>query len=802
MTERHNVHAKYQSHDIMHFEPDYKTGLNTEQVKQRIEEGAVNKAVVHASRSVGRIIFENVFTLFNILNIVIAAMIIAVGDYRNLLFMGIVISNTVIGIFQEIKAKRTVDRLTILTEPRITVIREGKEAEIGAEEVVLDDVMLLRAGNQICADGTVLHGEGFEVDESLVTGEADAIMKPDGSELLSGSFVTAGVGYVRVMRVGKENYASRLAIEAKREKRARSELMNSLNRIVKFLTFAVIPIGLLLFYSQYFRGNLPFAKAVTGTAAALIGMIPEGLILLTAIAFAVGVINLGMKKTLVQSMPCIENLARVDVLCLDKTGTITSGSLQFEKLEVIEDNQVQLETALTMLTHAIPDKNQTHEALAKAFVPGQDVWEKSRTVPFSSARKFSGATFAGHGTWVLGAPEFVLGPLYQEIKPRCEDAAKQGYRVMVLAFTDNPFTDEHLPEGVRAKALILLADTIRSEAPSTFEYFRQQGVSIKVISGDNPVTVSTVAARAGLENAERLIDMSHLEGEPDYKSLVEEYTVFGRVTPYQKRELLKALKKNGHTVAMTGDGVNDVLALKEADCSIAMPTGSEAARQIADLVLLDSNFSALTYVVFEGRRVINNIERVATLYLTKMVFACLMAVVFILIARPYPFVPIQLTVANALTIGIPSFFLALEPNKARVQGSFMQKVLIKSVPAGITVVISSLLIQLTGVLLLLSASQVSAISVLSAAFVGFVVLFNVCKPFDTKKIVLFTLMAVGYVLTLFFFGSLIYMPNVFNSLALIYLPHMALALCFMRIIENIIKWIELKIGNRKRIHTH
>lgn len=774
---------------VQRIEADYHTGLDANAVEQRRLCGLANHAVASPSRTVGRIYLDNIYTLFNVVNTIIAVMIAAVGDFRNLLFMGVVVSNTAIGIFQEIKAKRTVDRLSILTEPKATVVRDGHECKIAAKDLVLDDVMLLAAGNQIGADGLVLHEEGLEADESLVTGEANAISKHEGDEVLSGSFVTAGKGYVRVMRVGRENYASKLTIEARREKKIRSELMTSLNRIVTFLSVAIIPIGILLFCSEVFRSSIPFTHAVTGTAGALVGMIPEGLILLTSIAFAVGVINLGRKNTLVQTMPCIENLARVDVLCLDKTGTITSGLLQFERMEVVCGSNAGIEAALSALLHALPDRNPTHEALAAASGPPPG-WVGMKSVPFSSARKYSGVTFEGHGTWVLGAPEFVLGDRYQALRPRCERTAREGYRVIVLAFSDMPFTDEHLPQGLEPRALLLLSDQIRPEAPATFAYFREQGVSIRVISGDSAVTAAAVAKRAGLYGAGRMLDMSGVSLDADYRNLVDAYTVFGRVTPYQKRALLRALKANGHTVAMTGDGVNDVLALKEADCSIAMPAGSEAARQISDLVLLGSDFSTLKDVVFEGRRVINNIERVATLYLSKVVYACLLAVAFILITRPYPLVPIQLTIINVLTVGAPSFFLAIEPNRARVQGSFLKKVLLRSVPPGLSVVLSALLIQLTGYIFRLDVHQVSAITVMVAAFISFNVLYNVCKPFDLKKVILFVLMAAGFLLAMIFAHGIFYMPTVFNHLSLFYLPHIVLAFCFVRLLETLIRHLE------------
>lgn len=773
--------------------PDCRAGLNTMEVERRRRDGLANQAVASPSRTVGKIYFDNIFTLFNVLNLVIASLIIAAGDFRNLLFMGVVLSNTAIGIFQEIKAKRTVDRLTILTAPKATVVRDGRESSVHINDLVLDDVMLLTAGNQIGADAVVLHGEGLEVDESLVTGEAIPIVRREGDEVLSGSFVTAGKGYVQVIRVGRDNYASKLAIEAKREKKARSELLTTLNRIVRFLSAAIIPIGILLFSSQFLRSHIPFARAVTGTAGALVGMIPEGLILLTSIAFAVGVIHLGRKKTLVHSMPCIENLARVDVLCLDKTGTITSGRLRFEQMKVLNGDRSDIGAALAALLHALPDRNPTHEALAAEFRQPPD-WVVTGSVPFSSERKYSGATFERHGTWILGAPEFVLGIQYTKLQPQCEAAASEGYRVLVLAFADEPITDGGLPKNLKPSALLLLSDMIRPEAPSTFDYFREQGVGIRVISGDSPVTAAAVARRAGLAGTERMIDMSTVRADTDYRELADRHTIFGRVKPDQKRELLRALKANGHTVAMTGDGVNDVLALKEADCSIAMPAGSEAARQIADIVLLDSDFSTLKDVVFEGRRVIHNIERVATLYLTKVVYSCLLALAFILVARPYPFVPIQLTLINALTVGIPSFFLALEPNRARVQGSFLRKVLLKSVPAGLSVVLATLLIQLAGYLLALDVRQISTVSVMVTAFISYTVLYQVCRPFDRKKAVLFILMAAGGILSLVFANRIFYLPDVFSRLALLYLPFMGLALWFMRLTASLIH----RIGSRRK----
>lgn len=709
-------------------------------------------------------------------------MIIAVGDFRNTLFMGVVITNTSIGVIQEIKSKRMVDKLSILTQPKVVAVRNGNKSQISVDSLVLEDVVTLKAGNQICADGVVMRADGLEVDESLLTGESEPVAKNTGNEVLSGSFVTAGEGYVCITRVGNDSYAAKLATEAKRDSRSKSELMNSLNKIVRFLSIIIIPVGLLLFCSQYFLSRVPFSRTVSGIAAALIGIIPEGLVLLTAIAFAVGVINLSRRKTLVQSMPSMENLARTDVLCLDKTGTITNGQIKVEKMVPLNKSQDELEQALGAVLHNFSDTNQTQHALLQKYKKSVD-WTKTKAVPFSSARKWSCVSFKDKGTWVLGAPEFVLGSGYEAIKPACEQHAKNGFRVMVFAYAQGEFDGEKLPQGIEPCALILLSDVIRDDAAETLKYFYEQDVDIKIISGDNPLTVSAVAARAGVRGADKCVDMGSIGQSTDFGRLAGEYTVFGRATPSQKRELIKALKAGGHTITMTGDGVNDILALKEADCSIAMPQGSDATRKISDIVLLDAGFAPLVHVVLEGRRVVNNIEKVATLYLVKVIYSCLLAVIFIFLPFPFPFLPIQLTVINALTIGIPSFFLALKPNKARVQGKFLRKVMLQSVPAGVAVVIMLIIIQLLGVPFHLDIHEKSAISVIVTACLSFYVLFRVSRPFDTKRAVLFAAMLLGFVGSVTIAAGFFYLPPILSWLALFYLPLMILSIGLVKALE-------------------
>ena len=699
-------------------------GLTQVQVEERIAAGKVNIQPQSKTKTIGRIVKDNSLTLFNILNIILALMVIFVESFQNLLFINVVVINTLIGIVQEIKAKKTIDKLSLISRPHVTVLREGNPQEIVFEKIVLDDILILTAGKQIPADAQVVKGE-LEVNESLLTGESDSIMKYEGDTLLSGSFVVSGQATVQVTEVGRDNYASKLVEAVKVAKKPNSEIMKALAFIMKSISIVIVPLGLLLLYKQLIVQQLPLQAGVTQTVAALIGMIPEGLVLLTSVALAVGVIRLGQHQTLVQELYCIETLARVDVLCLDKTGTITEGNMEVLSMETIchDKNSVQ---AIRALIVNLKDDNATFRALSDSCKGEAPKWQCDRVIPFSSERKWSGAFFGGQGSFVIGAPEFILKDRYPEIQEKVEQYASQGNRVLMLGYAAEPFKEDgSLPDHIRTMALLPMGDKIRSEAKKTLEFFRNQGVEIKVISGDNPVTVSQVAHRAGLLDWDNVVDAATLTEDEDVRNAAQAYSVFGRVTPEQKRLLIEALKRAGHTVAMTGDGVNDVLALREADCSIAMAEGSDAVRQVSQLVLLDSNFANFTRVLMEGRRVINNITRAASLFLVKTMFSLMLAIIVIIANEAYPFVPIQLTLISALTIGAPSVFLALEPNKNRITGNFLEKVLKKSLPGALTVVFNVVMIMIVGAYLHLDQQQISTLAVISTGLIGLVILFRV-----------------------------------------------------------------------------
>lgn len=724
-------------------------GLTQAQVEERIADGKVNVQPQSKTKTIGRIIKDNSLTLFNMLNIILALMIIFVESFQNLLFINIVIINTFIGIIQEIKAKKTIDKLSLISQPHVSVLRDGKLEEIVFEKIVMDDILILKAGKQIPSDSQVVKGE-IEVNESLLTGESDSIMKYEGDALLSGSFVVSGQATVQVTQVGLENYASKLVEAVKVAKKPNSEIMKALGFIMKSIGIVIVPLGLLLLYKQLLVQNLPLQVSVTGTVAALIGMIPAGLVLLTSVALAVGVVRLGRHQTLVQELYCIETLARVDVLCLDKTGTITEGNMEVLSMETIchDKNPVQ---AIRALITNLKDDNATYRALSESCQGEAPKWLCERVIPFSSERKWSGAFFAEQGTFVIGAPEFVLKERYDEIKEKVEHYASEGNRVLMLGYAKEPFKEDgSLPENIKTIALLPMGDKIRHEAKKTLEFFRNQGVDIKVISGDNPITVSQVAHRAGLLDWDNFVDASTLTEDEDVHKAAQIYSVFGRVSPGQKRLLIEALKNQGHTVAMTGDGVNDVLALREADCSIAMAEGSDAVRQVSQLVLLDSNFASFTRVLMEGRRVINNITRAASLFLVKTMFSLMLAVIVIIANEAYPFVPIQLTLISALTIGAPSVFLALEPNKNRITGNFLEKVLKKSLPGALTVVFNVVLIMIVGSYLALDHQQISTLAVISTGLIGLVILFRVSQPLDNKRWALFFTMTVSFLCCVLF----------------------------------------------------
>ncbi len=652
--------------------PDPSTGLSSAEVADRVARGLANTVPSAPTRTIGQIVRSNVFSPINLIVAILAALVIIAGSPKNALFGGVIIANSVIGVVQEVRAKRVLDQLRVVNAPRAHAVRNGKVSELQVHELVLDDVIELRTGAQVVADGLVLTHENLEIDESLLTGEADPVVKADGDDVLSGSAVVAGTGRMVVTKVGAENYAVKLAEEARRFTLVNSPLRNDVNRIVTWVGYLIIPVGLLLASSQFLRRDETWQQSIISTVAGLVGMVPEGLVLLTSVAFAVGVVRLAGRRCLVQELPAIEVLARVDVLCVDKTGTITEGSMALADVQPLAQvARSTVDAALNALAQLDPDPNATSRALQQAY--GEpSTWTVTGRVPFSSARKWSGMTFADHGSWVLGAPENVLTSNYAgDMQAQVEGHATSGQRVLVLANADGAFadgSDATLPP-VTPVALVLLEDVVRADAPATLKYFADQGVTVKVISGDNNVTVGAVARRAGLAGWRDNIDATTLPADDTeaFADAIEHSTVFGRVTPHQKRAMVRALQHKGHTVAMTGDGVNDVLALKDADCGVAMASGSEATRGVAQLVLMDSNFAAMPAVVGEGRRVINNIERVASLFLAKTTYSVILSLLTGVFAFAYPLRPIHLSIFSWFTIGLPAFVLALEPNDAASQ---------------------------------------------------------------------------------------------------------------------------------------
>lgn len=678
------------------------TGLTNEQVNQRIAEGKVNNNENPNTRTYKQIVKENTLTFFNFLNLVLLVLVLFVGSYKNSMFVTIIVINTAIGIFQEVRAKKTIDKLAILTESKALVLRDGQRHTISTEELVLDDLVYLKTGDQVPADAKVLEGS-LEVNESLLTGEADNLAKAEGDELFSGSFVTSGEACCQVIHVGKDNYAAQITSEAKEFKRHNSELRNSLNIILKVISIIIVPLGMLLFYKQFYLVGDDLKNSVVSTVAAVLGMIPEGLVLLTSVALTLGALVLANKKTLVQELYCIETLARVDTLCLDKTGTITEGSMCVDHIEPYTEEEPEktedapaageanrkdpleeMRQIMGNLMAVLKDENATAAALRKEFTVRRDM-TLVHAIPFSSDRKYSGACFENHGTYLMGAVQFLFPEGYEELKKKCREYAGQGLRVLVLAHSEEPSEENGLPEGLAPTGMILLTDVIRQEAPDTLAFFDSQGVDLKVISGDDPATVASIAKKAGLKNAEHYIDATMITSQEELERAVAECSVFGRVTPQQKKAMVQALKKQGRTVAMTGDGVNDVLALKEADCSVAMAQGSDAAKNIANVVLLDSNFASMPHIVNQGRRVVNNIRTAASMFLIKTIFSVCLSLLTIFFGEAYPFEPIQMSLISACAVGIPTFLLAQENNYDKIDHTFLRHVFMNAFPAAVTI---------------------------------------------------------------------------------------------------------------------
>ena len=738
------------------YQADISRGLSQEQVQERIDSGWTNEMVTEESKTVGQIIKGNLLTYFNLIFAILAILVVAAGSFRSLTFLPVVIANLFIGILQEIRAKKTLDQLTMLNAPKAEVVRNGHISEIPAEELVLDDIVIFRAGDQICADAIVLDGSVL-VNEALLTGESDELRKELGDFMMSGSFVVSGECYARLERVGADSYISELTLEAKaQDQKKHSEMLRVLDRMVGIVGILIVPIGVFLFVQQYVFSGASFQSSILSMVAAVVGMIPEGLYLLASVTLVVSVIRLASQKVLVHDMKCIESLARVDVLCVDKTGTITENEMQISSvipMEGFDPTQgVGLKAQISTLIAAMPEGNLTMQALKRYFKT--PLKKNAEAVfPFSSTYKYCTAVFPDNA-YVLGAPELVLRSDYEKYRPLMESYSADGFRTVLFGRYEGVPDGQALTEPVIPMGLILLTNPIRRDAPETFRYFAQQGVAIKVISGDNPLTVSQIAAEAGIPGAENYVDASTLETEDALRSAAEQYTVFGRVTPEQKRLLVRALRSAGHTVGMTGDGVNDVLALKEADCSVAMASGCDAAAQVSQLVLLESDFSAMPSVVAEGRRVVNNIQRSASLFLVKNIFSFLMSVFSACFMLNYPLEPAQISLISMFTIGIPGFFLALQPIAEAIHGRFLSNVLIKALPAGLTdfLVVGALVIfgRVFGV----NETDISNACTMLLAIVGFMILHHISKPLNLLRWIVWVGSGVGLLVCSIYLGDI------------------------------------------------
>lgn len=802
----HNICRPYTQEEVFYLDTNSESnldtrgvpimGLTSEEVRVRIDNGQTNHTDISTQKTVGQIVKSNLLTYFNLIFLILTVLLCIVGSFRNLTFLPVIIGNTVIGIFQELRAKKTLDKMSMLNAPHSIVVRDGEQQQIQSEELVKDDIIILSAGNQICADATVLSGS-ISVNEALLTGESDEIKKKSGDGLMSGSFVVSGQCYAKLDKVGNESYISKLTAQAKAMGDGeQSEMIRYINKLVKWVGIIIIPVGIILFCQAYIMNGETFKKSVVSMVAAVLGMIPEGLYLLTTVALALSTIRLAKKQVLLHDMKSIETLARVDVLCVDKTGTITEPGMQVTELVIsgrcgdAEMDKRAFAHLLADYSSVIEDNNATMEAI-RAYVDKNEIEKGSRTLlktqPFTSANKYSKVSFV-EGDYMLGAPEFIMKDRYGDISEEIEEYQSKGYRVLLMAeqsgssamadtenAADTDKSGQQTP-GVKGAAdmassragmvspigYIVLSNPIRENAESTFTYFKEQGVAIKVISGDNPATVSEVAKRAGIDGAENYVDASTLASEKDITEAVDKYTVFGRVTPKQKQLIVRALQKQKHTVAMTGDGVNDILAMKDADCSIAMASGSEAAAQAAQTVLLDSDFGRMPYVVFEGRQVVNNIQRSASLFLVKNIFSLLMAIFSAIFAITYPLEPSQISLISMFTIGLPGFLLALEPNRDRIEGNFMVNVMLKALPAGLTDVLSVGALVICGQVFNLPSEDIATAGTMLLAVVGFMIIIKISHPFNKMKYGVLLINIIGLLFCGLFLGRLFAIESISN----------------------------------------
>ena len=771
---------------VERYNPNIEEGLTSYQVNKRIEDNLVNIDTEVSTKSVSEIVKQNVMTLFNIINIILAIAVICVGSFKNLTFIIIITINTLISIIQELRSKKTLDNLKVIAASKIHVIRNSSDMFINVNEVVLDDIIKLEIGNQVVVDSIIKDGE-VEVDESFITGEADTVFKKNGDMLLSGSFIVSGRATCQVEHIGYDNYTAKISSDTKYIKPVSSEIMRSLNKIISTISFLIVPVGILLFSRQmYIEGN-NIQQAVVSTVAALIGMIPEGLVLLTSTVLAVSVIRLSQRKVLVQDLYCIETLARVDTLCLDKTGTITEGKMEVTAEVLFEE--CDFTSIIGNISHSLEENNPTALALLDKYGKS-DTFKVVEKIPFSSRKKYSGIVLEDK-TYVIGAAEFILkknDSCLETISKYTDD-----YRVILLAVAD----DKNL-KNVKPLGIFLLQDKIRADAYDTLNYFKEQNVTLKIISGDNPNTVLGIAKRAGFPDSVKMVDATTLNTDEDIIAAVEKYDIFGRVTPEQKKRIVLALQYLGHTVAMTGDGVNDVLALKKADCSIAMASGSDATKNVSQLVLLDSNFASMPYVVAEGRRTINNIEKSSSLFLVKTIYATLLAIIFIFIDMPYPFIPIQLTLASTVTVGIPSFVLALQDNYDLVQKNFLKRVLKRAVPPAFTIVLNILVVFVASTLFNFSYIQTSTLSAFVTGYVAFMLLFKTCLPFNKLRVVLFSTMVALYITGFFCFRNLFSFSVLDFKMCIVILICIGFAHFMYYSFENMLNYLELK--TKKRIN--
>lgn len=771
-------------------------GLTVAEVNARIEAGKINIADDSSDRTTGKIIRDNLLTYFNLIFLVITVLLCIAGAFRDLTFLPIIIGNILIGIVQELRAKKTLDKMKILNAGHAVVIREGKRQKVTAEELVIDDLVWLSSGDAICADSVVVSGE-ITVNESMLTGEADGIVKKENEELLSGSFVVSGEGYARLTRVGNDSYISKLTNEAKALKKGEeSEMIRSINMFVKVIGIIIIPMSVILFVQAFVFRNASFRTSITSMVASIIGLIPEGLYLLTTLALAVSMMKLAKDKVLLHDMKSIESLARVDVLCVDKTGTITKPEMTVTEIVSCDDSMNEVFTDYVMSSI---DNNATAVALKK-YLNDNNVMNGKRTAskvyPFNSTVKYGAMAFNGD-YYVLGAPEFIIKTGFNNLKDDISQYTTKGYRVIVLAKAESLTRDGVIDGEILPLGFVVLANEIRDNAVETFTYFKEQGVAIKVISGDNPATVSEVARQAGIENAEKYVDASTLTDNLMISEAIAKYTVFGRVTPKQKQQFVKALKMQGHTVAMTGDGVNDILALKDADCSVAMASGSEATAQAAQIVLLDSDFSRMPEIVLEGRRVVNNVQRSASLFLVKNIFSLLLTIFSTVLMISYPLMPSQVSLISMFTIGIPGFLLALEPNKSRIKGHFLGNVLLKALPAGLTDFFAVSALVICGHVFNIPSTDIATASTLLIAVVGFMIMIKISHPFNKFKYGILALNIFGLIFCGLFLDSLFAMSDMSNICILLTIVFGFAAESMFRYITIFVEFIQNRMRKKK-----